>query len=86
MKLNKKDLLFWNQLSNFLSQFFDLIKLQDEDKFVFVTAFTHKSFSNENNNCPHNDYLEFIGDGVLQFIVTDWILDNHPQWGARISQ
>ncbi|MBC6423992.1 MAG: ribonuclease III [Hormoscilla sp. SP12CHS1] len=33
-------------------------------------ALTHESFANE-NNCPDNERLEFLGDAVLGFIVSD---------------
>lgn len=34
-------------------------------------ALTHKSYTNEHPYCPHNERLEFLGDAILGFIVSD---------------
>jgi len=40
-------------------------------------ALTHESFANE-NNCPDNERLEFLGDAVLGFIVSDLLYRTYP--------
>jgi ribonuclease III len=40
-------------------------------------AFTHTSFSHE-YNVPHQEQLEFLGDSVLQLILTDEIFKRFP--------
>jgi ribonuclease III len=44
----------------------------------FVEAMTHRSFLNENKNhkYSHNERLEFLGDAVLELIVTEYLFDN----------
>lgn len=43
-------------------------------------AFTHKSYTHETRGeAPHNESLEFLGDAVLGFIITDYIHRNHPE-------
>jgi ribonuclease-3 len=42
------------------------------------TAFTHKSFSHE-YNASHQEQLEFLGDAVLQFILTDELYLRFPE-------
>ncbi len=47
----------------------------------FVEAMTHKSFSNEQgliNSSPHNERLEFLGDAVLELIVSEYIFKDFP--------
>jgi len=44
----------------------------------FVEAFTHKSFSNENPATPHNERLEFLGDAVLELVVTEFLFSRFP--------
>jgi ribonuclease III len=43
-------------------------------------AFTHRSYLNENRNLKlsHNERLEFLGDAVLELIVTDYLYHKYP--------
>lgn len=43
-------------------------------------ALTHRSFLNENPNwkLPHNERLEFLGDAVLELVVTDHLYHHYP--------
>jgi ribonuclease-3 len=42
-------------------------------------ALTHRSFANERaEGCRHNEALEFLGDAVLGFVVSAWLLDRFP--------
>lgn len=43
-----------------------------------VQALTHMSFSHE-YNVPHQEQLEFLGDSVLQLILTDELYKRFPQ-------
>lgn len=47
------------------------VKFKDEE--LLRTALTHRSYLNENRDfhLPHNERLEFLGDAVLELIVTD---------------
>lgn len=44
-------------------------------------ALTHKSFANENpREAPqHNERLEFLGDAVLDFVISDLLMARYPQ-------
>lgn len=44
-------------------------------------ALTHRSFANERvaEKCLHNEALEFLGDAVLGFIVSAWLLERFPE-------
>ncbi len=52
------------------------ISAQNED--LFIEAMTHRSYLNENKNHghPHNERLEFLGDAVLELVVTDYLFQN----------
>lgn len=43
-------------------------------------ALTHRSFANERaeEGCRHNEALEFLGDAVLGFAVSAWLLELFP--------
>lgn len=40
---------------------------------LLETALTHRSYSYEHGNVPNNERLEFLGDSVLGFVVTEHI-------------
>jgi len=45
-------------------------------------ALTHRSYINENPlwHLPHNERLEFLGDAVLELIVTDYLYKTYPSY------
>src|SRR5690606_31546667 len=45
---------------------------------LLVTAFTHRSYVNEHRKTAHehNERLEFLGDAVLELVVTSYLYDN----------
>ena len=50
------------------------------DKALLARAFTHRSFINENpkSGLEHNERFEFLGDAVIELIVTDYLFRAHP--------
>ena len=45
------------------------------DKALLKQAFTHRSYLNENKDLKleHNERLEFLGDAVLELVITDFL-------------
>lgn len=54
-----------------------------QDPELFLSAFTHRSYLNENRSfhLPHNERLEFLGDAVLELVATEYLYKNyaHPE-------
>ncbi len=52
-----------------------------KNKDLLRHAFTHRSFINENKGQirEHNERLEFLGDAVLELIVTDYLFNKYPE-------
>jgi len=46
---------------------------------LLMTAFTHRSYLNEHKKTgkEHNERLEFLGDAVLELVVTEYLYLNH---------
>ncbi|MBI4033881.1 ribonuclease III [Candidatus Saccharibacteria bacterium] len=46
---------------------------------LLITAFTHRSYLNEHRKSvkEHNERLEFLGDAVLELVVTEHLYANH---------
>lgn len=46
-----------------------------KNKGLLKQAFTHRSFINENRGAAleHNERLEFLGDAVLELVITDYL-------------
>ena len=51
------------------------------DKDLLRTAFTHRSYLNENRKgkVDHNERLEFLGDAVLELVVTEYLFAKYPE-------
>jgi ribonuclease-3 len=48
---------------------------------LLITAFTHRSYLNEHKKTAleHNERLEFLGDAVLELIVTEYLYNNYSE-------
>ena len=53
-----------------------------KDKNLLKQAFIHRSYINENpgSNLSHNERLEFLGDAVLELVVTDFLYKKYPNY------
>lgn len=52
-----------------------------KDPKYLLLAFTHRSYLNEHRKSAgeHNERLEFLGDAVLELIVTEYLYHNFPE-------
>jgi len=57
------------------------LSLSFKNKDLLVQAFVHRSYLNENPdfNLSNNERLEFLGDAVLELIITNYLYLKYPE-------
>jgi len=55
--------------------------LKFKNKDLLIQAFCHRSYINENpdSNLENNERLEFLGDAVLELVVTEYLFEKYPK-------
>ena len=55
--------------------------IEFSDKNLLETAFTHTSYANEHRllKISHNERLEFLGDAVLQLLISEYLYKKYPK-------
>jgi len=63
-----------------LSSLEKILKIKFKNKDLLEQAMVHRSYLNENPDfhLKDNERLEFLGDAVLELIVTDYLYANYP--------
>ena len=58
-----------------ISELTEMFNLKFNNPDLLTTALVHRSYINEHPtfNLPHNERLEFLGDAVLELIVTEYL-------------
>ena len=56
---------------------FNNIDVNPTDMNLYITAVTHSSYTNENPSYPNYERLEFLGDAVLEIIISDYL---YKEW------
>ena len=49
------------------------ISINPTDMNLYTMAVTHSSYTNENPSYPDYERLEFLGDAVLEIIISDYL-------------
>jgi len=57
------------------------LNIEFKNKDLLAQAFCHRSFLNENSDfgLGNNERLEFLGDAVLELVVTEHLYQNYPE-------
>lgn len=57
----------------------DMISISFKKKELLIQAHVHRSYLNEHRDFPlsHNERLEFLGDAVLEMVVTEFLFDQY---------
>jgi len=63
------------------------IEVTFENKDLLRQALVHRSYLNEHRDFPleHNERLEFLGDAVLELIVTEHLYKNYPNTEGELT-
>ena len=62
----------------------ELLNYRFQDKGLLLEALTHKSYSHEHKLERNYERLEFLGDAVLQLIVTEYLVAKYKQFDEGI--
>src|SRR3989344_3417715 len=64
-----------------LEKFENSLGVDFKDKLLLKSALTHRSYLNENlgTGWGHNERLEFLGDAVLELVVTKYLYEKFPE-------
>jgi ribonuclease-3 len=77
LRKNKKYMDLEKKFSNLEKK----LNINFKNKDLLTQAFVHRSFLNETPDFKifHNERLEFLGDAVIEHIVTDYLFLNYPK-------
>jgi len=75
------------ELEKKFSQLEKTLDLKFKNKSLLTQAFCHRSFLNENPKFPldHNERLEFLGDAILELIVTEFLYKNYQNSEGELT-
>ena len=64
----------------------EVIGIEFKDRSLIDLAFVHKSYINEHRDSKkeHNERMEFLGDAVLELVVTEYLYKNFPTKGEGV--
>ena len=52
---------------------FETLNFKPNNINLYYEAFTHTSYSNENTKYTSYERLEFLGDAILEFIISEYL-------------
>lgn len=59
-----------------MKELFDKLNIKPKDNKYYVVAFQHSSYVNENHLKSDYERLEFLGDAVLELVMSDYLFNN----------
>lgn len=82
MTLAKVNLMMFDEV--LVKKIKDQLAIQWNNEDHLLHALTHSSFAHENRNhhlqLEHNQRLEFLGDAVLELVISDYLYKNYPDY------
>lgn len=70
-----------NDISEKITKLEGILGVTFTDHIHLLTAITHRSYLNEHREAKqgHNERYEFLGDAVLELVVTDFLFHKYPE-------
>lgn len=70
-----------------LSSFEKIIDIEFNNKDLLEQALVHRSYLNENPefHLKDNERLEFLGDAILEMVVTEYLYQNYPNSEGELT-
>ncbi len=59
-----------------MDELFELLNIKPNNLKYYTTAFQHSSYVNENHLKSDYEWLEFLGDAVLELVMSDYLYNN----------
>src|SRR3989344_6258977 len=57
-----------------------ILGLEFRNKDLLQVSLTHRSYINENPNAgENNERMEFLGDAVLELVITEYLYEKFPE-------
>lgn len=64
-------------------EIFEDLGIETSNQRLYEQAFTHTSYSNEHVECESYERLEFLGDAVLELVISDYLYnERHLEEGT----
>ena len=68
-----------------MQRVFDIINYKFNDISLLNNAFTHSSYAHD-KNISSNERLEFLGDSILGFVVSEYLYKNYTHDEGKLSK
>lgn len=65
------------QKENAINELEKIIAIEFKDKSILRTALTHSSYANQRKNVAYNERLEYLGDAVLELVISEYLFINY---------
>ena len=66
-----------------MMEILDRLHIKTDNPDIYTRALTHTSYSNEHEGCESYERLEFLGDAVLEVIISDFLYnEKHLEEGT----
>jgi ribonuclease-3 len=81
MKSQSKEIKLSEDIYKKLAKLEKSLGFEFKDKNLLVNALTHRSYLNEIPTfpLPHNERMEFLGDAVLELIISRYLYNKYPE-------